>query len=129
MTISLDFLAGACHWQADIVRAEWPNGIPLTDEAADRAAELGLNIEWAAHRLLRGESLAEFERLVNIKRDAYARIQRIVWQETGYGDIWRESGVHFSQIMQPVASWFWHVSARTLLNLLRREHKESDHAD
>jgi hypothetical protein len=55
-------LESVCPRQAEIVRSEWPNGIPLTEAAATRAAELHLDVEWAAYQLLLGPALAEFER-------------------------------------------------------------------
>lgn len=50
--IPLSSLNGACARQLDIVWREWPDGIPVTRHAAQRAVELGLELDWAARRLL-----------------------------------------------------------------------------
>src|SRR5258708_36821094 len=60
--ISLDLLVGACPDQLAIVRQEWPAGIPLTKQAAQRAIQLGLSLDWAAKTLLTVPPLAPYEK-------------------------------------------------------------------
>lgn len=73
-TIQLSQLVGACKDQFDIVRAEWPNGIPLTEEALRRAIQLRLDVDWAASRLLSTPALAEYER---VRHSAWAEYERV----------------------------------------------------
>ena len=60
--LPLSRLKGACEKELAIVRKEWPNGIPLTKAAANRAAELGLDLYWAANTLLTRPEYIEYER-------------------------------------------------------------------
>ena len=64
MILSLDVLGSAspCREQWATIRAEWPMGIPITNASALRAAELGLDIRWAARRLLSPVEWTRFER-------------------------------------------------------------------
>lgn len=47
-TIPLSALDGASEEVMAIVRREWPDGIPLTEEAAKRVAEFRLDFDWMA---------------------------------------------------------------------------------
>jgi hypothetical protein len=58
--ITNDMLKDACPEQRHIFRKEWPNGAPVTIEAAMRAIELRLDISWLS-RLLQEDLLAEYQ--------------------------------------------------------------------
>lgn len=42
----------ACAEQLDVVRHEWPGGVPVTQESLDRALMLDLDIKWCKRLLL-----------------------------------------------------------------------------
>ncbi len=60
--IPLSAFNGACQKQLAIVQREWPDGVPLIQAAAERAAELHLNIDWAARRLLSDAAYEEYRK-------------------------------------------------------------------
>lgn len=60
--LALSRLKGACKTQLSKIKAEWPDGIPLTEEAAARAVEMGLDIDWAADALLTDAARVEWGR-------------------------------------------------------------------
>ena len=43
--------ARACHRQVEIFEREWPEGAAVTLENVQRAAELGLDLDWFAYNL------------------------------------------------------------------------------
>src|SRR5258708_10140837 len=71
--ISLDLLVGAGPDKLAIVRQEWPAGIPLTKQAAQRAIQLGLSLDWAAKTLLTAPALAAYEKARAPALDAYEK--------------------------------------------------------
>lgn len=70
--LPLSRLSGACADQMEIIRREWPNGIPLTHAAADRAVALEFDFDWAAYKLLQPPAWAEYRR---VKASAWARYE------------------------------------------------------
>ena len=53
--------AGACHDQAQAFSREWPDGASATAANCRRAIELGLDLDWAAERLLSATALEAYE--------------------------------------------------------------------
>ena len=87
-TLTLERLSGACPEQLALIRAEWPDGIPLTRESAERASALHLNFDWAAGHLLPAQALDEYR----IARDqALADYNRVLAQAWADYDRSRES--------------------------------------
>ena len=58
--IPLEKLSRACRSQLDKVTHEWPDGIPLNEQTAERAVELKLDIDWAAAELLPSKVFVEY---------------------------------------------------------------------
>jgi len=94
MMIPLDRLMGACKDQLDIVLKEWPDGIPLTEEAAERALELKLDIDWAADNLLISEGgkrdeydsasesyMDNYYSIIGPEREKFAEVQALAWEK------------------------------------------------
>ena len=50
--IPLSAFAEACQSGRRLIRQEWPHGVPVTEEAALRAIQIGLSPEWIVRRLL-----------------------------------------------------------------------------
>ena len=50
--IPLAMLHGACEKQMALVRAEWPNGIHVTEASADRALALNMDLNWLGYTLV-----------------------------------------------------------------------------
>ena len=63
MILPLKVLRAACASQRSIVRREWPLGVPLTPLTAQRAVELGLDLEWIADHLLDAPAWADYTRV------------------------------------------------------------------
>ena len=74
-------LAGACSDQVDIFRKQWPRGTAVTIESVEMAVSLGLDIEWAARKLLSDAARAEYARATAAARAEYARVRRAAWAE------------------------------------------------
>lgn len=51
-TITAEMLEGACAREVAIFNKEWPDGAVVTLKNIKRAAELGINIDWAALKFL-----------------------------------------------------------------------------
>ena len=64
---------GACSGQVEIVRREWPEGVPVTMAALRKALKLGLDAEWlldfgpvsarAAYEKVRAAAQAAYEKV------------------------------------------------------------------
>ena len=52
----------ACPGQVEVFKAEWPEGVIVTEEALLRAVELGLDLEWFALHWLSASIEAEYKR-------------------------------------------------------------------
>ena len=100
--------AGACKEQMDLVRREWPNGIPLSAEIIDRVIELRLDVDWAAKRLLPAQALADYGR---VKAQAEADVKPVEAQA------WAE----FSRVRAEAWADYERVRAEALLTILSQE--------
>ena len=60
ITIGLLKDHGACENQRQVFATEWPKGCTVTLAVARRAAELGLDLEWAANNLLCAQARSQF---------------------------------------------------------------------
>lgn len=58
--VPLSSFTGGCSVDRAKAKKAWPDGIPLTDQAAVTAAELDVDLAWAANRLLRWTALCRF---------------------------------------------------------------------
>jgi hypothetical protein len=84
--IPLSVLRDACAKQLGLVKAEWPGGIPLTQEAVKRAVELELDIDWLASNLLRPVTYAEYAQVrekadaeyEKAEQSAYAKYEKVI---------------------------------------------------
>ena len=54
-------LKGACAYQVTIFAKEWPNGVTPTLEACQRAAVIGLSLDWVAKNMLSAPALAAYQ--------------------------------------------------------------------
>ena len=52
----------ACEDQVALFAAEWPDGVEVSEAVLLRAAEIGLDLDWWAQRVLSPPLLAEYER-------------------------------------------------------------------
>ena len=52
---------GACAYQVTIFAKEWPNGVTPTLEACQRAAIIGLSLDWFAKNMLSAPALAAYD--------------------------------------------------------------------
>ena len=74
MILPLKVLRAACAAQLLIVRREWPQGVPLTPLTAQRAVELGLDLEWIADHLLDAPAWADYTRITAKAKAEYDRV-------------------------------------------------------
>ena len=81
MILPLEALSDACASQLLIVRREWPLGVPLTPLTAQRAVELGLDLEWIVGHLLDDLAWAEFERVRAKAKADYERVTAPAWAD------------------------------------------------
>ena len=89
----------------DIIRAEWPDGIPLVEATIDRVVELNLNLDWAAKHLLMAPALAEYKRITAPALAEYKRITAPALAE-------------YERITAPALAEYKRIMAQTLLRLL-----------
>ena len=80
MILPLKVLRAACAAQRSIVRREWPQGVPLTPLTAQRAVELGLDLEWIADHLLDDPAWADFKRVSAKAKADYDRATAPAWE-------------------------------------------------
>lgn len=73
--IPLSALDGACDEQLDLVRAAWPDGVPLTEEAAEWCVEHHIDLGWAANLLLSLAARADYELVMAPARAEYERAE------------------------------------------------------
>ena len=61
--ITAEMLAGksACRKELELFRQEWPNGFEVTLENCQRAAAIGLDLNWAAKKFLSAPALKAYE--------------------------------------------------------------------
>jgi hypothetical protein len=85
-TIPLSLLTGACLRQLEIVKREWPDGIPLTEESCARSKELELDCYWLADQLLTDSDRDEYHRIARDADDEHFRILRSYLSE--YRRLW-----------------------------------------
>ena len=64
ITIGLLEDHGVCENQRQVFATEWPKGCTVTLAVARRAAELGLDLEWAANNLLCAQARIQFAEAV-----------------------------------------------------------------
>ena len=80
MILPLKVLRAACAAQRSIVRREWPLGVPLTPLTAQRAVELGLDLEWIADHLLDAPAWADYKRVRAPAKADYDRATAPAWE-------------------------------------------------
>lgn len=61
----------ACREQRDIFAKEWPGGAEVTLENCRRASSLGLDLAWAAQRLLSPPAWKAYQEAMATARKAY----------------------------------------------------------
>ena len=71
ITIGLLEDHGVCENQRQVFATEWPKGCTVTLAVARRAAELGLDLEWAANNLLCAQARSQFVEAVAPARRVY----------------------------------------------------------
>src|SRR6266850_944248 len=71
--IPLSALQGACFTQLAIVTKLWPNGIPITMDIVPQVIRLGLDLDWAAHKLLTAPALNAYNKAIATALDAYKK--------------------------------------------------------
>ena len=81
MILPLEALSDACASQLLIVRREWPQGVPLTPLTAQRAVELGLDLEWIADHLLDAPAWADYTRITAKAKAEYERATAPAWAD------------------------------------------------
>jgi hypothetical protein len=72
---------GAYCKQLKILYSEWPNGAEITEANCLRAAELGLDIGWAARKLLPEPLRTEYKRQKALIWAEYNRQWGLIWAE------------------------------------------------
>jgi len=70
----------ACEDQFEVFKKEWPNGVEVTEEACLRAAELGLDIGWAAREFLTDPHLKAYDRAIAPHWEAYQEAVAPHWK-------------------------------------------------
>ena len=55
---------GACPWDLDTFKEEWPRGCVVNRKNIERAAELGIDVEWFGDEWLQGETKEVFGKTV-----------------------------------------------------------------
>ena len=75
MKITADMLRerDACEEQVLVFEKEWPKGTDVTLEAALRAVELGLDLEWFAASFLSGEAWEAYQKAPAPAGEAYEK--------------------------------------------------------
>ena len=82
MKITADMLRerGACEEQVLVFEKEWPKGTDVTLEAALRAVELGLDLEWFAASFLSGEAWEAYQKATAPSLEAYWKAKDTAWE-------------------------------------------------
>ena len=65
---------GACAEQVRQFKAEWPDGVDLTEQSIGRAREMGMDLGWFATNALPAPALAEY---VRVSDTAWAEYKRV----------------------------------------------------
>ena len=71
----------ACSNIIELFSNEWPDGVMVTKENALRAAEIGLNINWLARRVLTGDALKEYIKVDDTETAIYLKETNQAWSE------------------------------------------------
>ena len=74
VTVKMLKSLGACAPELATFAKEWPDGAAVTKSNVLRAAELKLNLDWVAEKLLSPPALAEYDR---VKATAWAEYDRV----------------------------------------------------
>jgi hypothetical protein len=114
-TIPLSLLTGACLRQLEIVKREWPDGIPLTEESCARSKELELDCYWLADQLLTDSDRDEYHRIARDADDEHFRIlseYNVVTASSsaGYRSAWVSAMDEFNRTTK--SSWAEYVRAK-----------------
>jgi hypothetical protein len=132
MNLPLSRLKGACWEQMALVQAEWPEGIPLTKKAAVRAAELGLDFDWAARTLLPAPAWAEYEKVVAAALAEYEKVVAAAWAEyekvvapalAEYEKVVAAAWAEYKKVQAAAWAEYKKVRAAALLALLLKSEK------
>lgn len=93
-------MRGACDSQVDVFEGQWPDGGEVSEESLVAAADLGLDINWLAEKLLRYPQHAEYLRLESL---AWKECQRMAVCNRALKDV-----LH-SEYRRDVARALWSV--------------------
>lgn len=108
----------ACKEDMEVVRQEWPNGIPVTEETAVRVVELELDLDWAIENLL---SFEEYKSYMQAKRPVqqdYINARdsiRILYNQAGSPVNFKE----FDEALAPARKIYRQAKAKIFLQLLQ----------
>ena len=72
---------GACDPQVSSFRELWPNGVTPSLQAAAKAAEAGLSLNWFAREFLPPKLLAEYEKACTAALAKYEKARDAAWAE------------------------------------------------
>jgi hypothetical protein len=114
----------ACQEQLSLVESEWPQGIPLTQETAERFLKLELDIEWVANNLLTEQEQVEYERIAQPASAEYLRIIKPAWAKYE-NDCQKSAYAEYKRIAQPAYAEYKRKLVMAILKLLlkRKETK------
>ena len=80
ITIGLLEDHGACESQCQVFATEWPKGCTVTLADARRAAELGLDLEWASRNLLTAPAEKAYQDATATAEKAYQDATATAWK-------------------------------------------------
>jgi hypothetical protein len=141
-TIPLSMLQGGCAAQLEIVKREWPDGIPLTEESCERAVALKLDVSWLASRLLTKSGWSRYVRDTSEARAYCHLVTSTAWDRffrhtaaarsdyrrgCAMKELIRVTGPEteiYKCVVSPAWAEFARVSSTTLLGVLTEEDGE-----
>ena len=107
MKITKNMLKGACTDQLKTFIAEWPDGAKVTLKNCRRAAELKLDINWLASRVLTAPALAKYEKARASAWAEYEKARAPAWAEYD-----KATASAWAEYEKARASAFYHVALR-----------------
>ena len=97
----------ACSKDLAVFAAEWPDGVELSLEALNRAAELDLDLDWFADNIFEGPAWTEHEKIMGPAWTEHEKIMGPAWAE--YKKI---EGPARAEYLSKLAATIWEVYSK-----------------
>ena len=111
----------ACASQVEVFHKEWPNGAEANLKNVNRSIELGLDVNWLAHRVLREPARIEYNKVYEAAWIEYNKAYKATWIE--YDKVYEAAWIEYNKVYEAARIECDKVRGRAFVDALKLEAK------